>query len=911
MNRPGPPLSPDRWHQIEALFERALDAPAEQRAELLRQACGDDAELRAQVERLLEAEQASAGFLAEPAGRWAASLLEGLAEERTTEPARGEDRTGARFGPYQVLEEIGAGGMSRVYRAVRDDGVFAQTVALKVLRPFGAQREERERRFRVERHLLASLEHPGIARILDGGTGPGGSQYLAMELVDGLPLDRYCAERGLDVAARLRLVVEICAAVQYAHQRLIVHRDLKPANILVDASGRPRLLDFGIAKLLADDQEVSAGAPPTRTGLLLMTPEYAAPEQVRGEPVTTATDVYALGVVLYELLSGRRPFDLAGLRPSEIDELVSHRSPAPLAAHLDPAVMAAGGLSIADLESIVQKALAKEPERRYGSAAELAEDLGRALSGHPVLARPATRRYRWARFVRRHRWSVAAVAAIVAAVLAAAMALVGGERRTRAERNRALAEAAKARQIAGFLHDLFRASDPAEARGLEVTARELLERGLARADALDEDPLAQAQLRAVIGSVHSALGGYEVAEAQLRLALDAQTRALARTEPERLDTALALAQVLVRRGAHEAAAPLFAEVATLAASDEGGASRRALEARAGLASVARARGDYDDAVARYEQLLAEREVALGAEDESVAATLADLADVLVDQGRLDRAGELLARACAILDAALGADHPRSLVAKQRLAKSLVEWGRFDEAERLGSELLALQRRTLGPEHPEVANTLNATLASISLYRGDFATAETRYREVAAIRIAAFGPEHPDVATALGNVGMAQLELGRLAQAEATTRAVLALKRRILEPRHASIASSLHLLAVVLLRTERFAEAEPLLRESLSIRAERLGPRSPRTASSMHDLGVALTSLGRYGEAEALLVESVAIRKETVAPDHPHLWAGLEALAVLYELWDRPEMAAPLRREIAERFPDRAAAQGGE
>lgn len=376
MNRPGPPLSPDRWHQIEALFERALDVPAEQRAELLRQACGDDAELRAQVERLLEAEQASAGFLAEPAGRRAASLLEGLAAEWTTGPARGEDGTGARFGPYQVLEEIGAGGMSRVYRAVRDDGVFAQTVALKVLRPFGAQREERERRFRVERHLLASLEHPGIARILDGGTGPGGSQYLAMELVDGLPLDRYCAERGLDVAARLRLVVEICAAVQYAHQRLIVHRDLKPANILVGPAG-VKVADFGLAQLGPD----AAVTTLTRTDVAMGTFHYLAPEQRKdARTVDHRADIWALGVILYELVTGELPL---GSFPPPTDRRIA---------------------------AIVRRALAPDPAGRQASAVELGREL-RALVATPA---------------RRRALALAAAALMVVAGAAGAVVALGG-----------------------------------------------------------------------------------------------------------------------------------------------------------------------------------------------------------------------------------------------------------------------------------------------------------------------------------------------------------------------------------------------------------------------------------------------------------------------------------------------------
>jgi eukaryotic-like serine/threonine-protein kinase len=403
-----------RFRRADAIVDAALDLPVERRAAFVAVECGTDAELRTEVLQLLRALDRSDAFLATPAAEFAAPFL-----DASTFPPADLLRPPERIGPFRIEREIGHGGMGTVYLAERDDGQFRQRVALKLVRVAGS--DPLVQRFLQERQILAELEHPGIARLLDGGVTPDGAPWFAMEFIEGEPIDRFCASRDLPIAERIRLFREVCAAVEYAHGRHIVHRDLKPGNILVTASGVVKLLDFGVAKLLEGE---SASGPTTRTTFRAMTPEYAAPEQVRGAAVSSATDVYALGILLYELLVGERPYALHGCSPGEVERIVCATEPVrpstaarsrsatgrPAAAHTTGAIATGGGGADThawrhlrgELDTIVLKALRKEPERRYPSAAALLEDLSRYAEGRPLLARPDSATYRARRYVRRH-----------------------------------------------------------------------------------------------------------------------------------------------------------------------------------------------------------------------------------------------------------------------------------------------------------------------------------------------------------------------------------------------------------------------------------------------------------------------------------------------------------------------------
>jgi tetratricopeptide (TPR) repeat protein len=433
-------MTPERWLQIKRIFDEAVDLPPDERGVFLDAAC-DDRALRGEVERMLAAD--------------GAGLLEESALALVSRGAR-EPEAGRRLGRYRLLEEVGRGGMGAVFAAVRDDGEFEQKVAVKLIKG-GLHSSAIARRFRHERQILASLEHPHIARLLDGGVSDDGAPFYVMEFVEGRPIDDYCRARGLDAPARLELFRQVCAAVSYAHGRLIVHRDLKPSNILVTEDGQVKLLDFGIAKVLSQTDD---GARQTATQLGMMTPDYASPEQFRGEPATTATDVYSLGVVLYELLTGERPYDLRGLRLDEMLRAVCETEPA------RPKTL--GG----DLDNIILKALKKEPERRYVSVEQFSEDIRRHLAGLPVSARPDTFTYRASKFVRRNKVGAVAATLIFLALVGGILATARQARVARRERERAEKRFEEVRKLANNV--VFKYHDAIAALPGATAAREML-----------------------------------------------------------------------------------------------------------------------------------------------------------------------------------------------------------------------------------------------------------------------------------------------------------------------------------------------------------------------------------------------------------------------------------------------------
>ena len=501
------PLTPTRFQQMRALFEAVLEAkPVDVDAFLATRAPDDDA-LRAEVQALLAAHSRTGATLESP-----------ISSDALTAAGEQSDWTATRVGPYQVLRRIAIGGMGSVYEAVRADDQYEMRVAIKSLRR-SVESELALRRFRYERQILANLSHPNIAALLDGGVTDEGQPYFVMEYVDGAPITQWCDEHRLGLRARLVLFLQVCAAVQHAHQNLVIHRDLKPGNILVTADGTVKLLDFGIAKLLREE-EGSDQLPATQGGARLFTPDYASPEQVRGLPVRTASDVYALGVVLFELLTGRRPFDLQGRLLAELEQIVcSEPPPRPSATITSAAWQAMQFRSGArarsrlegDLDAIILTALRKEPDRRYGSADQMARDLRSYLDGMPVTARPDDIGYRIAKFIRRRRVEVVAAAAVV-------IALIGGIVTTTHQAKTAKQERNSATAIRDFLTTMLGAADPG-ALGRDVTVREVLDSAAVRADTLAAEPEIGAEIREVIGNTYLGLGEYEPAIAQYDLAL--------------------------------------------------------------------------------------------------------------------------------------------------------------------------------------------------------------------------------------------------------------------------------------------------------------------------------------------------------------------------------------------------------
>ncbi len=846
-------MQADARKRVEELFEAALDRPAGERAAWLREACWNDPELHDRVQRLLAAHERTGGVLEHPVDGAAALLGPRLRRE-----------TLARVGPYRLVREIGRGGMGSVFLAERDDDQFRQQVAVKLVAP-ELDSEEVVRRFRAERQILASLQHPGIARLLDGGVAEDGRPYLVMEYVDGEPVDAYCDRRSLPLDARLRLFCTVARAVHHAHRNLVVHRDLKPHNVLVSRQGEVRLLDFGIAKLL-DPASLPHTVPVTRTGDRLMTPQYAAPEQVRGGPVTTAVDVYGLGLLLYELLSGRRPYELRGRPPAEAERLVCEAEPPrPSAAAVLPPDAPDGPTAAAaarargttperlrrrlagDLDRIAMTALRKEPERRYPSAEQLAEDVERCLAGRPVRARGDSPTYRVRKFTGRHRWGVATAAAFLTLLVGyAATATLQVRRVERALEQKRL-EAEKAEQVTAFTLGLFEAGDPARARVDSLTVRELLRRGEERAGRLQGRPAAQAQMLDVMGRVHQQLAEYDRAQPLLERALALRRRAFGERSEAVAESLLHLGELLYLRGRYAQAEPLY---------------RRAL--------------------ALQRQLLGEPHPA-------VAQSIAALGILLQARGDYAGAERLTREALAMRTALHGPNHADVAESLHALARQLQLQDRPAEAEPLLREALALRRRIFGDGHPEVADA-RSHLGLFLFQQGREAEAEPLYREALAVRRRALGDDHPDVSLGLGMLGAVSRRRGRLAEAESLYHEAVELGRRSLGPGHPDQAHTLNGLALVLRDRGRLAEADSLYREVLAIRRRALGEEHPAIAMTLAQLGGVLRERGDLAGAEAMLLRSFRMRRRLLGDAHPHVSESASLLASLYEASGRPAQA---------------------
>ena len=872
---------------VEEIFEAALDRPRAEWAAFLSDACGGDSELRGEVEALLSAHSRTSGLLDDEPSGPAAGGTGGSARptpEHEAGPMSGETTeapVGSVVGAYRISHEIGRGGMGVVYLAERADGQFKQRVSLKMIRR-GPETTELSRRFEAERQILAALSHPNIAALIDGGVAEDGRPYLVMEYVEGVPIDVYCDRNRLGVKRRLKLFCTVARAVQHAHRNLVVHRDLKPSNILVTPEGHVKLLDFGIAKIL-DPTFMDGGAPETRTGLRLMTPEYASPEQVRAEPVTTATDVYALGVVLYELLTGRRPFQLIGRTPAEAERIITEEEPARPSEVISrsmatPAVSDGQGeadgdgakrltdpISLArdtepqrlrrelrgDMDRIVLMALRKEPERRYASAEQMAEDVERYLDGQPVIAQDDSAVYRTAKFVGRHKAGVAAAAMVAVALIAgAASATIGMVRATRAEAI-ARTEAETSRQVSDFLVELFEVSDPDEARGNSITAREILDQGADRVTAdLKDQPLIQARLLLTIGDVYRKLGLFADAEGLLERSLEIRRAELGGVHPDVAASLQALATVYGNQARFEEAAELQGAAIDIEEQLYGEEDLRIGRSLTDLGVILLRGGELEEAQAVLERALSIKDAVLEPDDPELAATLVNLASVHRRRGELDEAERLYARALGIREAGLPADHPDVARSLNSLAMVYSSQGRLGEAEELFTRSLAIKEKTLGANHVDVGNTLG-NLAVVHARRGEFEEARQLFRRVLVVYEGSFGPEHPRVGDALHNLAGVNKDLGEWVEAEALLTRAVAIKERTLPAEHPRLAASLGSLGEVYVALQRYDRAEPLLRRALEIREAAFGPDHGSIPPSLDDLAEALRGLGRTAEADEL------------------------------------------------------------
>ena len=751
------------WQRIEELFELAHAQPIEARRRFLAEACGADVMLRDEIEAMLAT-----------AGPDRALAIERFVVDQAFDAGDAGPLIGSRLGPWHLVGILGRGGMGTVYRAERADGHYRQEVAVKILRS-GPCDPHAIDRFRTERQVLARLTHPNIAGLLDGGFAPDGTPYLVMELVDGVPISEWCAAQRLPLEARLRLFRVVCDAVQHAHRALVVHRDLKPSNIFVSRSGMVKLLDFGIAKLL-DPGAWDVGSVATRADLRLITPEYAAPEQRRDGHITTATDVYALGVVLYELLTGLRPRESSGSpTPSHQQDLI----PSPVIAPSEVvrrftsngSALERTGDSTAtdvtwsdadrrrlfrrlrgDLDRIVLTALREEPERRYASAGQLGEEIERFLTGRAVLAQPDTVGYRARKFVGRNRLAVTAAAVFVSCIVAFGL-VATVQARALAEQSRAASlERDKAEQVVRVLVDLFETTNPAVRPGGDrMTVREFLTGAEGRAlEQLRGTPAVRAKLKEVFGLIHHERGEFALAREALEEALGEQRRLGGPDRPDALESLHALGQVMYDAGDQPRARSLLQESLDRhrqVYGDEHEKTARALFALAPLA----ASEDLNAGERLFTEALDMRRRVLPPNHPDVAMSLGALAEHYRRRGELERSRELYRQALAVFRDPAERHHPRAVKLMNDYAALLGTMKEYAGAETLQREAIDIGRQVLGPDTLAVANLTNnlaVTLTSLGRLRD----AERAFRDAFDQQLSLLGEDHWRVRNNARNIG---------------------------------------------------------------------------------------------------------------------------------------------------------------
>jgi eukaryotic-like serine/threonine-protein kinase len=842
-------MSKSRWEQIKEVLEIARDLAAAERDDYLNRACLGDEELRLEVDSLLAANLDHVAFLEAPPVRLVDSYPSAL---------------GSQVGAYRIIRELGHGGMGVVYLAARSDEEFEGQVAVKVLRPVGAI-PEIEWRFRQEIQILANLNHPNIAKLYEAGRTEDRRPYFIMEYVEGLPVTQFCREQNLSIAERLRLFQKICGAVQYAHQSLIVHRDLKPRNILVTVEGEPKLLDFGIAKLLQTDGNSGAS---TITQVRFFTRDYASPEQVSGGQITTASDVYSLGVILYEFLSGQLPCRLKSHAEEEIRRIICEEEPeSPSVAVVqgfrsDSSHEISTGEAVrndqggdprklrrqlqGDLDKIALMALRKEPSRRYRSVEQMAGDIDAHFQGFPVLARGASWKYRATKFLRRNRLAATLTATVVLLSVGFGVLMALQQRQTARELDRA-------QQVSDFMKSVFLLVDPGNSKASETSAKQILDRAaqLLVSDK-ERDPRIRAELLNTISTIYTHLGLYD------------------------------------------AALPL-AEEALKVVRSKGGSEEDLGSMLNQLAIIRHHQGNFAEAEAMYRRVLDILRSSLGPSDPKIAKGLNDLGALLLEMGRYDESEDLLRQSLALRRTLFPRDHPQMSESLNNLAAVLVKQGRLSEAETLFREVLRLRQQLHKNPHPELGlafHNLGWALSEQRKYR----EAKEYYRLGLQQDRAVYDQDHPSAASTLNNLANTCIELGQYDEATAAAQEAVAIYRRTFGENHRRTAQGYFTLAKIFLLQGNLPQAEALASKALDIRRVSLQASHPDIAYSLSQLGDILEERGNFASAESFHRQSLEIRKQNWKKDHPGMVNGLERLGLFLLRQDRSNEAEPLFQE---------------
>jgi eukaryotic-like serine/threonine-protein kinase len=872
------------WQEIEGMFQAALEVAPAERAAWLDQQCEGDAALRREVESLLAAEIESADFLRGSALPKITSLL--LDETETS-------RAGQHIGPYKVLDELGRGGMGVVYLADREDDQFRQRVAIKLIKR-GLDTEDILRRFRNERQILASLNHPNIGKLFDGGTTEDGLPYFVMEYIAGLPLLQYCDEHGLSTTERLQLFRSVCAAVQHAHQNLVIHRDLKPGNILVSKEGEVKLLDFGVAKLL-NPELTETGLTQTQAALRVMTPEYASPEQVRGQHVTTATDIYSLGVIIYQLLTGARPYKLKGTSPEELSRMIcdyepskpsdavssqlsvvsgsqetdgprtndNGRSPNSQLARRGPQTGNPAGVLVrnpkflrGDIDNIVLMALRKDPTRRYKSVEQFSQDIERHLKGLPVIARKDTFKYRAGKFVRRNRLAVAAAAVILLSLIGGIVATAWQARVAARQARVAQQEKDKAESISAFLGQVLNSTNPvlkvSHDNSRERTITEVLDEAARRVESgeFDNQPEVKAELERIIANSYNGQGRHRLADQHMQEYVVLQSKLYGESDPRTLVASAYWATVLFTRGELTEAEIKFRQVLPLMRSEHQKGNLKAevlLDALLNFAYLRRTQGDSREAESLFREVLALSRQIPAESLYPIAVTQSTLASTLADQGKFDEALQTAREAVTEARQRGEADRPDFGFSLTVHGGFLTDKGDFAEADAALREGEAIFRKLLSPSHLWLGDNLRNQ--AICFYRQNkFAEAQSKVDETLKIYLESFGVHYDNYPTALITKGLILNKTGKSKEGEIILREALKLRTDSLPKEHFWVAVANGALGECLTTQKSFSEAEPLLVQSYEVLNSRLGKRDPRTSEALRRLIDLYESWGKPAQA---------------------------------------------------------------
>jgi serine/threonine-protein kinase len=863
---------------MQRLFQEALALPDnDARRAFLAQACGDDTNLAAEVVAMLDADSSSDSVLDKGVEHVAGAMLD------TAPPP-----PGTRIGRYTVKRLLGEGGMGVVCLAERAD--LGSVVAIKVLRDAWLSPARRER-FQSEQRLLAQLNHGGIARLYDADTLPDGTPWFAMEYVEGLPLTDYCRKHDCSVERRLQLFRQACEAVRFAHAHAVIHRDIKPSNILVKQDGSVRLLDFGIAKQL-DALDGTSGK--TRTVLRLMTPAYAAPEQLLGDKLGVQADVYSLGVVLYELLTGRLPFDLTNLSAVEATALLVGEAP-PKPSECEPGL---GGRSAApskaawgDLDVLCLTAMHRDRSRRYSSIEALIRDVDHYLTSEPLDARPDAWSYRAGKFLRRH-WQVASVTA-AAATLALGLSAFFTLRLATA-RDAAQAEAARTERVQRFMTNLFQGGDElaGPADGLRVV--DMLERGAREAETLAADPPLQAELNHNLASIYQRLGRHDEADALFASSLERRTEAFGRDSPQAAESLVAIGLLRVEQARLDDGENLIREGVAIAERLLPADHPQLVAANLALGRTLAARGGYDEAIAILSQAV-ERQSAPGVEPMDRAAALIELADAHYAAGHYVEAESLYTEILARHRELVSDAHPLVANDLASLAAIQQDLGYYDKAETLSREALAINETYYGAASSHTADSLTS-LGRALTYLAKYEDAAAVLRRALAVQESVHGPSHPLVAEAINELGNILAMQDRYDEAAQNFERAADIYRGVHGERHYLVAIATSNVAYMHMLRKDYTVAETLFREVIPLFAETLSPDNVNTGIARIKLGRTLLRAGRYAEAEQESLAGYEIVAKQASPAVSYLRAARTDLIASYEALQQPDKAARFHAE---------------